>query len=113
MKHALLAIFLFIASLPVEASSCDMHGSQDVPHSQHGGMMDHGQMEMDCCEQDSADSSCDCDPLMHCGASFSGAVTIDNSAVSIAYVSAHGELNGHSARTLSRYGSPPFRPPIV
>ena len=113
MKYVLLAIFVFIASLPIEASPCNMHGSQDMSHNQHADMMDHGQMDMDCCDHDDSGSSNSCDPLKHCGAHVSGAVTIDTSLVNIAYIIEHGELTSDSARALSRYESPPFRPPIA
>jgi hypothetical protein len=113
MKRVLLAIFVFIASLPVEASSCDMHGSGGAVHGQHGDMIDHGQMDMDCCDQGEPDTPCDCGFLKHCGAAASGIVTVDNSPVNITHINGHTELTGDSARVLSRYGSPPFRPPIA
>lgn len=113
MKYILLAIFVFIASLPIEASSCNMHGTQDMSHNQQDDMMDHGQMDMDCCDHDGPGASDNCDPLKHCGASASGVVTIDISSLSIAYIAVHIEFTGDSTRALSRYGSPPFRPPIA
>ena len=113
MKYILLAIFVFIASLPIEAPSCNMHDSRDMSHNQHGDMMDHGQMDMDCCDHDGAGSSDNCDPLKHCGAHASSVVAIDTSLVNIAYIIEHRELTGDSTRVLNRYGSPPFRPPIA
>lgn len=113
MKYTLLAIFVFVASLPFEASSCDMHGSQDMSHNQSGDMMDHSQMDMDCCDHDGSGSSDNCDPLKHCGVHASGVVTIDTTPVNIVCITEHGELTGDSTRVPSRYGSPPFRPPIA
>ncbi len=113
MKYMLLAIFVFFASLPIEASSCTAHSSQDMSHNQHGDMMDHGQMDMDCCDHDGSDSSDNCDSLKHCGASASGMVTIDTSPVNIAHVIEREGLTGDSTRAMNRYESPPFRPPIA
>lgn len=113
MKYILMAVFVFIASLPVEAVSCTMHGSQDMSHNQHADMMDHGQTDMDCCDDEGSGSPGNCDPLQHCGASASGVVAIDTSPVNIAYSIEHGYLTVNATRALNRFGSPPFRPPIA
>jgi hypothetical protein len=113
MKYVLLAIIVLIASLPVQASSCDMHTSQGTSHSQHGDMLDKSDMDMDCCDQDPLDQSDNCDPMSHCGASASGVVTIDSSPVNVAFASGLRHVITDSTHTANRFDSPPFRPPIA
>jgi hypothetical protein len=110
MKYVLLAIFVFIASLPLQASTCDMDESQGMSHSQHGDMPEDSKMNMDCCDDESTGG---CDPMTHCGASASSVVTIDTTLVSIAFSNGPRHNIADSARALIRFDAPPFRPPIV
>ena len=120
MKHVLLAIFVFLASMPLHASCDDMHQSQDAPQSQQGDMMDHGDMDhgdmnmdMDCCDHDSIDPMGNCDPLSHCGAPASSVVTIDTSTINVVYIAGQHHVLTDAARATSQFTSPPFRPPIA
>ena len=112
MKYVLLAIFVLIAAQPLQASLCDMHDAQDVSHSQHDGPMhDDHEQDMDCCDHDPSVPSDNCGTLSHCGASTAGVVAINTPADMLFDVSGRQHLPD-SGEPLSRFNSPPFRPPI-
>ena len=113
MKFVLLAIFVFLAALPVQASFCDMHDAQGMSHSQHGDMQDDNEGGMDCCDQDPSESSHNCDSMSHCGASTAAGVMIDTSPFGIAYSASSHDHLANSGHPLSCFKSPPFRPPIA
>ena len=107
MKYIFLAIFVFLAAQPLQASLCDMCDAQETSQAQHGDMND-----MDCCDQEPDGSSDNCDPMSHCGACTAGvvAVSADTAGTAIA-ISTHRYQPG-TAEFLHRVNPPPFRPPI-
>ena len=117
MKFVLLAIFVLFAAQPLQASPCDMCDGQSSGHSQHGDMldgdMDHGDMDMDCCDHDPTDSSDGCGSMSHCGACTAGLTAISPSAYRAFFNSGSLQFPMVTNKSLSRYSSPPFRPPIV
>jgi hypothetical protein len=113
MKYVLLAFFVLFAAQPLQATFCDMHGSQGTSHGQHGVMNDSMDGDMDCCDHDAADSLHNCDSMSHCGASYAGAATIDSTPVNVAFaIKPHQHLT-NTGHPLNRFYSPPFRPPIA
>jgi len=107
MRYIFLAIFVFLAAQPLQASPCDMHDAQGTSQAQHGDMND-----MDCCGHDSIPPSDNCDPLSHCGACTAGVVTVDFDST-IAVFATNPRLHLlDTGEPLSRFNSPPFRPPI-
>ena len=85
MKYVFLAIFVLIASQPVQVSSCDMHESEQT--SQHGSHdMDHGDGQgMDCCDHDPSVPSDTCDSVFHCGACPTGVMAISSFVVNVVF----------------------------
>ncbi len=118
MKFVLLAIFVLFAAQPLQASPCDMCDGQNASHSQHGDMhdgdMDHSDMGgMDCCDTDPADTGDGCGSMSHCGACTAGLTAISPSAYRAFFNSGSLQFPMVTNEPLSRYSSPPFRPPIV
>lgn len=120
MKHVLLAIFVFFASMPSQASCSDMHQSPDTPPGQHSDTMNHAnmghgdmEMDMDCCDHDLMDSTGNCDQVSHCRAPASGFVTIDTSPLSEVFINRQHHVATDATPATSRFDSPPFRPPIA
>ena len=113
MKYIFLAIFVLFAAQPFQASSCDMHDAQGISHHQHGDMQDDNGADMDCCDHDSSDSSDNCDSMSHCGAGSAGFATVDSSPANVAFTAPLHQQFTYSSRALSRFNSPPFRPPIA
>jgi hypothetical protein len=113
MKYVLLAIFVLFAAQPLRASLCDMSDAQGTAQSSHGDM-DHGNMQdMDCCEQDPADSHDSCDSMSHCGACTASVVALNaDMAISVFTVVSRQYLSD-TGEPLYRIKSPPFRPPIA
>ena len=128
MKYVFLAIFVLIASMPVQVSSCDMHDAQETPQQVSAGMdhaimdhanMDHGTMDQvvkqgnDCCDHDPAVPSDNCDSMLDCGVCTAGVMAF--SAFSIAKIfKVHGRLYlPDTGEPLSRFNPPPFKPPIA
>jgi hypothetical protein len=123
MKYVLLAIFVLFAAQPLRASMFDMCNDQgttqgshgDMPQEDmHGGDMSHGDMQdMDCCEQDPADSHDSCDSMSHCGACTASVVALNaDMAISVFTVVSRQYLSD-TGEPLYRIKSPPFRPPIA
>jgi hypothetical protein len=112
MKYVFLAFFVFIASLPVQAMSCDMQETQEVSHNQHSDMQ-HGNMpQMDCCDQDPSTTPDNCDSNTYCGASAT-VVAIDISATYAFTGTSKHRFLSESDSLSSRFSSPPLRPPIT
>ena len=109
MKYIFLAIFVLFAAQPFQASSCDMHDAQGISHTQHGDM----QADMDCCDHDPSDSSDNCDSMSHCGAGSAGFATMDSSPVNVVFAAPLHQKFAYSSQALSKFNSPPFRPPIA
>ncbi len=109
MKYIFLAIFVLLAAAaqPLQASLCDMCDAQGTSHSQHGDMGD-----MDCCGQDSTPSSDNCDPMSHCGACTAGPVIVSINTTNIVFAVNPRQFLPDTDKPLSRFNSPPFRPPI-
>ena len=113
MRYVFLAIFVFLAAQPLQASFCDMHDAQGMSHSQHGDMQDDSEGGMDCCDHGPSESSDNCDSMSICGASTAAGVTIDTFPITIAYsASSHDQL-ANSGHPLNCFKPPPFRPPIA
>lgn len=113
MRFILLAIFVLIASQPVQVSACDMH---DAPQSaQHGSHdMDHGGgQKMDCCDHDPGMPSDHCNPAFHCNAHSMGAMAFDAISLSVVYIQGDRLDWPDSSPPLSNFTPPPFKPPIV
>jgi len=112
MKYMLLAIFVLFAAQPVQGSVCDMCDDQRSTHSQHGNMHDGDMAGMDCCDHEPAGTEDGCGSSMHCGSCSAGVVAITLSSENISFgQSTQPALEARSA-PLSRFHSPPFRPPI-
>jgi len=113
MKFVLLAIFVLFAAQPLQASPCDMCDGQNASHSQHGDMHDGDMGGMDCCDTDPADTGDGCGSMSHCGACTAGLTAISPSAYRAFFNSGSLQFPMVTNEPLSRYSSPPFRPPIV
>ena len=113
MRYIFLAIFVFLAAQPLQASSCDMQSGQDMSHGQHGDMQHENEGGMDCCDPDPSNPSGGCDSMSHCGASAAAGVTIDTSPVGVAHPASSHDHLANSGHPLSCFKSPPFRPPIA
>ena len=118
MKYVLLAIFVLFAAQPLQASWCDMCDGQGTTLDSHDGMhdgdMDHGDMsDMDCCDSDPAKPMDGCNSMSHCGACTAGVVTLDANMAAFVFTVASRQYLPDSGEPLSRFKSPPFRPPIA
>jgi hypothetical protein len=118
MKFILLAIFVLFAAQPLQASPCDMGTGQDKGHSQHGNMndtlVDHENMQdMDCCDQDPNETGDGCGSMSHCGSCPAGMAVIHPVAFGAVFDSNTQPLFNKGNEPPSRFGSPPFRPPIA
>ena len=112
MKFIFLAFFVFIASLPVEATSCDMQEPQETSHNQHGDMQHDNMSGMDCCDLDPSALPDQCDSNTHCGANATVIAISIHATCAFHGVSKHRYLS-ESDWLSSRFTSPPFRPPIA
>jgi len=124
MKYLLLAIFVLFAAQPLRASLCDMcngqGATQGAENHEHGGEMNHADMQgMDCCDDDSAnshdpaDSNDSCDSMSHCGACTASVGALDASLVVSVHTTASRQYLPDTSEPLNRFKSPPFRPPIA
>lgn len=107
MKYVFLAIFVLLAAQPLQASLSDMCGSQGTSFTTHGDMDD-----MDCCDQDPTGSSDNCGPMSHCGTCTAGVVTVSTDTTNAIFVTDPRSHLPGTGEPLSRFNSPPFRPPI-
>jgi len=117
MKYVLLAIFVLFAAQPFQASACDMCDGQNTSNSQHGDMHDgpmsgDNEQDMDCCDPSPADTKSGCDSMSHCGACTAGAVAMDASVDSAIFGHSSRQYTAGTGELLSKFYSPPFRPPI-
>ena len=118
VKYVFLAIFVFIASMPVEVLSCDMQDAQQT--SQHGSdNMDHGNMDhgagndMDCCDHDPAVPNDNCDSMVDCGVCTASVMAF---SVFTMYLVSKADTQlflPDIDEPLSRFNPPPFKPPIA
>jgi len=118
MKYFFLAIFVLIASQPMQVSSCDMHESRQA--SQHGSDdMDHGNMDhgggndMDCCDHDPAVPTDNCDSMVDCGVCTASVMAF---SVFTMYSVSKADTRLYLPdidEPLSRFNPPPFKPPIA
>lgn len=118
MKYVLLAIFVLLAGQPLQASSCDMDHGQGTNQSQHGSMHegpmdDDAGSKMDCCDQDSEETSDDCSSMSHCGACGAGLAVVSPSAFNTIFISGSQQYFSAGNEPSSISFSPPFRPPIA
>lgn len=123
MKYVFLAIFVLIASQPMQVSSCDMddtrqtsqHGSDNIDH----GNMDHGNMdhgggnEMDCCDHDPAVPSDNCDSMVDCGLCTAAVMAFSVFTMDAIFKTDTQLYLPDIDDPLSRFKTPPFRPPIA
>ena len=114
MKYVLLAIFVLFATQPIQASECNMPDAQGTSHGQHGDMQDQDGPDLDCCDNDSSGSSTDCDSMSHCVAGSATGAAINTAPLSAAFFTTSSQQYlVDSDGPLSRFNSPPFRPPIT
>jgi len=113
MRYVFLAIFVLIASMPMQVSPCDMHESQQMSQQGSHGM-DHDAMQtMDCCDHDPAVPSDNCNSIFHCGACPTGVMAIHSFVINTVF-KAHSRLVlPDSTDPQSNFNPPPFKPPIV
>ncbi|MGB5291764.1 MAG: hypothetical protein WBN41_09995 [Lysobacterales bacterium] len=113
MKYVFLAIFVLLASQPLQVSSCDMHDSQQT--SQHGSRdMNHDDMQsMDCCDHDPAMPSDGCDSVFHCGACPSGVMAFSSITLNAIFKTGSRLYLPDTGEPLSNFSPPLFKPPIV
>ena len=112
MKYVLLAMFVLIAAQPLQASYCDIQNDQGTSHSQHDKMNHDDMQDMDCCDSDSNDAMDQCDSMSHCGACTAGVVALAAHAATAAFMINTNQYLSDTGEPLSRFKSPPFRPPI-
>ena len=113
MKYIFLAIFVLLATQPVQVTSCSMHDAQQS--AQHGSHdMDHGGgQNMDCCDHDPGMPSDQCNPIFHCGAHSLGFMAFDAFTPSVLFIPDERPDLPATGEPLSNYIPPPFKPPIV
>jgi hypothetical protein len=113
MKYVFLAIFLLFAAQPMQASSCDMHDSQQTSH--HGSQdMDHGDgQNMDCCDQDPSVPTDNCGSIFHCGACPAGVMAFEAVTVTTIFNKNSRLYLPDTGEPLSRFCPPLFKPPIA
>jgi len=113
MKYVLLAIFVLLAAQPLQASSCDMFDGQNAGHGQHGDMHDGDMQDMDCCDDEPADTGDSCSSMSHCGACTAGVIAINPSVANAIFSTNSRQYLHDTGEPLNRFNSPPFRPPIA
>jgi len=113
MKYVFLAIFVLIATQPVQLASCDMHDSQQT--SQHGShdMDNNDTQAMDCCDHDPSGPSDGCDSLTHCGASSTGVMAFNAFPVNAIFKTNTRLYLPDTGEPISNFNPPPFKPPIT
>lgn len=99
------------AAQPLQASFCDMHDAQETELSSHGNMNHDDMQDMDCCNQDSAVMD-QCGSMSHCGACTAGVVSLDANVAIAGFMVNKNQYLPDTGEPLSRFKSPPFRPPI-
>jgi len=113
MKYVFLAIFVLIAAQPTQVSSCNMHDSQQTSHNgSHAMNHDDGQ-GMDCCDHDPAVPSDNCDSMSHCGACPVGVFAFNSFPANVIFKTGSRLDLPDTGEPLSRFRSPPYKPPIV
>jgi len=113
MKYVFLAFFVFFASLPLQATSCDMHENQGTSFNQHGDKQHDNMPDMDCCDHDPSIPSDNCESQSTCGAGTATVVAINPATSNTVFVSGCRQYLSDSGKIQSRFSSPPFRPPIA
>jgi hypothetical protein len=113
MRYVLLAIFVLLASQPVQVTACDMHDArQNAQHGTHD--MGHGGgQKMDCCDHDPGMPPDHCNPVFHCGAQSVGVMAFNALTVSVMFVPGDPLDLPDTGDPLSNFSPPPFKPPIV
>jgi hypothetical protein len=113
MKYVFLAIFVLIAAQPMRVLSCDMHDTQPASHSGPHVMNHADGQDMDCCDHDPSAPSDNCDSVSHCGASTAGVMAFSSIAVNVIFKSNSRLYLPDTGEPLSRFKSPPYKPPIA
>jgi len=125
MKYVFLAIFVLLATQPMQVSSCDMHesqqssqhGSHDMNQqsSQHGSHdMNHGDdQKMDCCDHDPSVPPDTCDSMSHCGACPTGVMAFNAFSINAIFKTNTRLYLPDTGEPPSSFNPPPFKPPIV
>jgi hypothetical protein len=113
MKYVVLAIFVLIASQPLQVSSCEMNNAQQT--SQHGSHdMDHDDgSSMDCCDHDPSVPSDNCDSQSHCGAYPTSVMAISALTINVIFKSNTRLFLPDTGEPQSSFNPPPFKPPIA
>jgi len=113
MKYVFLAIFVLIASMPVQVSSCDMHDSQQT--SQHGSHnMNHDDgPSMDCCDHDPAVPSDNCDSMLDCSVCTAGVMAFSSFTINAIFKANTRLYLPDTGEPLISFNPPPFKPPIA
>lgn len=113
MRYILLAIFVLIASQPVQVFSCDMQNAQQsAQHGSHDMGHDGGQKK-DCCDHDPGMPTDHCNPVFHCGAHSMGVMVFDASTLDVPFIPGDNLDLPDDGEPLSFFTPPPFKPPIV
>lgn len=113
MKYVFLAIFVLIATQPVQVMSCDMHDSQQTSQNAHHDMGHDGGQAMDCCDHDPSMPTDQCDSMSHCGAGTAGAAAFNSLPVNVSFKTVSRLYLHDTGEPLSRFNPPPFKPPIT
>jgi len=114
MKYIFLAIFVLIATQPVQVMSCDMHDdARQTSQNAHHDMNHDVEEEMDCCDHDPSVPTHQCDSMSHCGAGTTGALAFNSLSVNEIFKTVSRLYLHDPGEPLSRFNPPPYKPPIV
>lgn len=113
MKYVFLAMFVLLASQPMQVFSCDMHDDQQT--SQHGShdMDPDDSRSMDCCDHDPAVPSDNCSSMSHCGACPAGVMAFSSITVSAIFKAGSRLYLPDTGEPPSNFSPPLFKPPIA
>jgi len=113
MRYIFLAIFVLIATQPVQLMSCDMHDSQQTSQNAHHDMDHDDGQAMDCCDHDPSMPTDQCDSMSHCGAATAGALAFNSVSFNTVFKTVSRLYLPDTGEPLSRFNPPPYKPPIT
>jgi hypothetical protein len=113
MKYMFLAIFVLISAQPMQVMSCDMHDSRQTSQSGSHDMDHSGGQDMDCCDHDPSVPSDNCEAMSHCGACPTAVLTLNSFSVNTIFKTSSRLYLPDTGEPLSRFKSPPYKPPIA
>jgi len=102
-----LVIFILFAVQSLQASLYDICDDPAPTHTPHGDMDDR-----DCCALDPSESSISCDSTSCCGTITSAVVALGSATTSAVSATDSRQCMADTGALLSKFHSPPFRPPI-